>query len=238
MRRFSLMTLFGIVTLAAIGFGVYRYYERQRIETQREKFASNLRNVVMACHLYSIRSDKLPLVQGCSHPGWTWRETVGVHLTSGSVVWDYDHTAAWDSPINARFRSVIMPFYCCLGECDKDSNTFTYVVAVTGPGTAFESKKQAPINGIDGDTILFIELKDSNIHWLEPKDMHIDELRNSTGIAKTLSNFPGGFHVAFADRVVWFLDEDIPRELVATFCTIEGSRRLDRDEVLGPYRLK
>jgi hypothetical protein len=50
--------------------------------------------------------------------------------------------------------------------------------------------------------------------------------------------FPGGFHVAFADTEVWFLDNDIPRDLLAKFCTIEGAKELDRDEVLGEWRLR
>jgi hypothetical protein len=232
------MTLFGIVTLAAILFGVYHHYERRKIESEREKFASNMVDVVKACDWYSRYRKPLRRAVSTSKSGVksSWR----IHLRPyvgdvGSMVRWYDPSVPWNTPSNLMGVGYV-DVYSYTGERTEDQ--LTNVVTLTGPGTVLDPETDINTDDVPVDTILFIEVKDSGIHWLEPKDMHIDELHNSTGVAKTLSNFPGGFHVAFFDREVWFLDEDIPRELVATFCTIEGSRRLDRDEVLGPYRLK
>jgi hypothetical protein len=43
--------------------------------------------------------------------------------------------------------------------------------------------------------------------------------------------------VVFADGQVWFLSADIPLEDVRKFLTIDGAKKHDREQVLGPYAL-
>jgi hypothetical protein len=46
-----------------------------------------------------------------------------------------------------------------------------------------------------------------------------------------------GFQVLFADGSIWFLSASVPIEDVKKFCTIEGAKKYDREQVLAPYAL-
>jgi hypothetical protein len=59
------------------------------------------------------------------------------------------------------------------------STSVTNVVAVTGPGTAFPGARPTRAaeftDGLD-NTILLAEIAESDINWLEPRDLHVEEM--------------------------------------------------------------
>jgi hypothetical protein len=84
-----------------------------------------------------------------------------------------------------------------------------------------------------GATILLVEIAHSGIHWMAPGDLSLDNIPESL-----VYGLDGdGFHVLFADGQIWFLSSDVPLEKVQKFFTIDGAKKHDREQTLGPYAL-
>ncbi len=52
----------------------------------------------------------------------------------------------------------------------------TNYVLVTGPSTALTRKGTPTANGVPPDAVLLVEVANSDIHWMEPRDMTLDDL--------------------------------------------------------------
>jgi hypothetical protein len=139
-----------------------------------------------------------------------------------------DNKAPWDAPVNDWItgRPYIFSFHLP-GEEVTDTN----IMAITGPGTAFEEGRVIQPRDISPDTILAIEIANSGIHWAEPGDLDVEHIPDSI----TQGVEGRGVHVIFADFAVWFLRSDVPREDLKKFFTIEGAKDNSREQLLRPY---
>ena len=75
---------------------------------------------------------------------------------------------------------------------------------------------------------------------MQPGDIQLDELSAGnwkSGIGTLEPNLSEGFIVAFVDGAVWCIRNDVPREAISKFFTLESAKRYDREEVLGPYAI-
>jgi hypothetical protein len=100
-----------------------------------------------------------------------------------------------------------------------------------GPGTAFEDERVLGFKDLDGDTVIAIEVARTDTHWMEPGDLPVDDVPPS--IVQGLEG--DGVHVLFADGQVWFLSPDVPLADLRKFFTVDGAKRYDREQLLGPY---
>jgi hypothetical protein len=147
---------------------------------------------------------------------------------------DADYEDRWDAPANRWFATNPWYHYCWRPDLPHPRNLHTNLVAITGPGTAFDDEHVVRVQDLDPDTILFIDTADSGTHWMEPGDLHVDQVPPS--IVRGIDG--AGVHVAFADGSVWFLDADVPLADLKKFFTIAGARRYDREQVLAPYPVR
>jgi prepilin-type processing-associated H-X9-DG protein len=139
----------------------------------------------------------------------------------------YDFSEPWNGPHNSEL-SVEFPILFCPSEEGDFLNT-SYV-AVVGPETAWPDTAAMRIRGIrDGTskTISVVEVANSGIHWMEPRDLTFEEaLRginvpgNKPGIS---SKHPGGANVLFCDGSVHFLSDKIPADTLRALLTANGS---------------
>jgi prepilin-type processing-associated H-X9-DG protein len=104
----------------------------------------------------------------------------------------------------------------------------TSYVLVTGPGTAFpdgQTTKLADFRDGSADTILIVEVANSGIHWMEPRDLNIQQMATTInakpgqGIS---SCHPSGAVVVFADGHVESLDTVTSAEQLRAMLTIDG----------------
>jgi hypothetical protein len=149
-----------------------------------------------------------------------------------ALMLDIHYGEKWDAHSNRWFTTQPHGDYCWGGEDGYPECLYTNVVAVTGPGTAFDDRRgRTRLADIDPDTVLVIEVVDSGIFWAEPGDLPIDDVPNS--IVNGLDG--DGVRVLFADGEVWLLRNDVPLEDLKKFFTIEGAMQYDREQVLRPY---
>ena len=143
--------------------------------------------------------------------------------------WDYD--VAWDNPANRFTANVQRRIYCLRYDRNGPERSNTNVVALIGPGTPFDESGADALVDFYPDTILAIEIANFDAHWMEPGDLHIDDVPES--ITRGIDG--RGVHVLFVDGEVWYLDADVPLDDLKKFFTIEGAKKYDREQVLGPY---
>ncbi len=194
---------------------------------------NNLKNLALALHAY--RED-----QGCFPPAYiadengqpmhSWRVLILPYLEHQTIYDQYDFSEPWDGPNNSKLATQLFwPFYHCPAE-GRGLRLTTNYVAVTGPDTVWPGSQSMSLDDFGQDwsqTILLIEVTNSNIHWMEPRDLQLSEItfkvnpKKGQGISSphTGSRFPhrpAGASAAFLDGTVRFLPETTsPQELRA-----------------------
>ena len=104
----------------------------------------------------------------------------------------------------------------------------TNYVAIYGPGTVWDVNRRTSLGEItDGtcNTILVVEIRNSDIHWMEPRDIHINDLKIGFNAKDGLSL--GSYHVegamiAKADASAHMLSPEEIRRHLKAMLTIAG----------------
>ena len=149
----------------------------------------------------------------------------------------------WDHPSNAVYRNGPHRDYAG-GPWSFTDQTIgdqtTRYVAIVGDDTAFDPSADIQLSDLDDDTILFVEVRKSNHHWMEPGgDLKLSDMpakidvENGSGIS---GRHPDGFIVVFADTEAWTLSNDTPFEILEKFFTITSSKLVDKTELLSEFR--
>jgi hypothetical protein len=139
----------------------------------------------------------------------------------------YDYLVAWDNPGNAALLSydTHAHFYWCPSG-DARTTKVTDYIAVVGPRTAWPGntgRRLAEITDERASTILVVEVADSGIHWMEPRDPTLEELLASG----PSSHHPGYFFALFADFRVRAVRKDVDRATLEALLTIDGGETIE-----------
>jgi hypothetical protein len=191
-----------------------------------------MKTVAMALYTWQELYKRIPpavLTDKAGRPLCSWRFKL-VPFMEG-IMLDVDFGSRWDDTENRCALVWGNHLFCWGNNGDRSTDVHTNVVAITGEGTAFDPGKVLRLPDIPSDTILAVEVAETDTYWMEPGDMAIEEIDVSVlqGIDGT------GTHVIFADGSVWFLSAETPLGELKEFCTIDGARQYDRDEVLGVF---
>lgn len=122
-------------------------------------------------------------------------------------------------------------FHCTLDSSPKNHTSY---LTVQGPSTFFpdDGPIRLPENG-DGlsNTILIVETHQSGIHWMEPRDLRIEEAvkglnrKDELSISSNHKFFSGskrdGAFVSFADGRSQFLNSNIDPKVLRSLLEID-----------------
>ncbi|HEY4309517.1 MAG TPA: DUF1559 domain-containing protein [Pirellulales bacterium] len=133
------------------------------------------------------------VVDAEGRPMHSWRALL---LSSMGELTDYDFTEPWNSPKNLRSADR-HPELAMWFHCPSDDSThpeWTSYIAVTGAETLWPGHQVVMLDNAAKEcgTILLIELHESGINWLEPRDVKIGEVESWDYREKL--NHPEGFH--------------------------------------------
>jgi prepilin-type processing-associated H-X9-DG protein len=111
--------------------------------------------------------------------------------------------------------------------------TMTSYVAVVGPDTAWPGSQPAAYRDImDGSpqTIHIVEIADSGIHWMEPRDLHFAQMAPTIDSKSGLgfsSRHSGGAHALLCDGSAVFFNEKMSAESLRAWLTAHAGDRPD-----------
>ncbi|OYV85053.1 MAG: hypothetical protein B7Z73_14310, partial [Planctomycetia bacterium 21-64-5] len=161
-------------------------------------------------------------------PLHTWRVLLLPYLDP-TLAAQYRYDEPWDGPNNRLLHARTPAVYRCPSDPSPGISGITDYVVIVGPGTVFEggnkyTTTEEIADGLPG-TLLVVEVAETNIGWLEPRDLRIEQVSGAINAPKgdeVSSEHPGGANVLAADGTVHFLSEGRPAQDVHGLATKAG----------------
>jgi len=188
-----------------------------------EHCRTNIRSVFADLYDYDRQHGSLPpaiLGNGEGTIPYSWRVALLPYCQSSSAAaYKYDFSDTWDGPGNAELRKKSVTDFRCL--TDPSALEQTSFLAPFGPNTPFAENSPASLSRLrqgTANTILIVESHNSGIHWMEPKDLSVDDVAKGINqpdsiIRSTHRGFfsstnPVGAMTLFADGRALFLNSN------------------------------
>jgi hypothetical protein len=235
--------LLAAILLIAAGLWLVHGVQRAREAARRSVCEGRLNRIQMALFYYHDAYGRLPpayIADAEGRPMHSWRVLLLPYLDEQKVYEEYDFSEPWNGPHNRRLehRTNRVIFHCPSGPYREDS-VVTDFVAVTGPGTAFPGTAALSFEDItDGpeNTILFVEIAKSDIHWMEPRDLDVRDMSfvvNDAQRPGISAAHPAGPGVVFADGItVYRLSKSLSPETLRGLTTIAGGEPVRKESLV------
>lgn len=166
-------------------------------------------------------------------PMHSWRVLILPYLDRKDLYERYDFGEPWDGP-NNRFLAAEMPeaYRCPFAPHQKTA--VTSYVAVVGEECAWHGGQSVShdefANGMS-NAILLVEVAESGIHWMEPRDMTYSQaiLGIDTGAKVGISSHhrKWGPHCLIPPIQVLELSKDLPRKTLKELLTVGDKKEGD-----------
>lgn len=137
-------------------------------------------------------------------PIHSWRVLILPYIEAKPLYEKYRFDEPWDGPNNSKLHAEIVDFYQCPRDPFWHEKQNTNYVAVVGSETAWPGSKSVTHSDIkDGEenTIMLVEVENSGIHWMEPRDLEFDTM--SFHINDPLGNSINGSHRFETGKLFW-----------------------------------
>jgi prepilin-type processing-associated H-X9-DG protein len=161
----------------------------------------------------------------------SWRVLILPFMEQHQLYGLYRFDEPWDGPNNSKLHKYGLPYNKCAADDPtgpEKSDTETSYLVVVGPQTAFPGDICTALSDITddkGNTILVVEVQNSGIHWMEPRDLHVTQMARRINAAKgqgISSKHRGGANVLMADDSVQFLNAELTAGEIQSLLSIAG----------------
>jgi hypothetical protein len=198
--------------------------------SKRSQCKYNLNQIGVALHNYHDIFGCFPpafIADENGRPIHSWRVLILPFLGQVPLYNKYRFDEPWDGPNNSKLAGTILPVYNCPSDDHGESNPSitTNYVAIVGGETAWPESGTTVFGDIrDGtsNTLLVVEVANSGIHWMEPRDLHVVQMaptinaKSGQGIS---SRHTGGAHGLIADGSVRFIADSLSAEDLRAWLT-------------------
>ena len=171
-------------------------------------------------------------------PAHSWRVLILPFISEHALYDAYRFDEPWNGPNNRKLADRMPETFHMPSE--PDSTRMTNIVAIVGPGTAFpgaRSTRWADFTDGRDNTILLAEIADSDICWLEPRDLQVDRMSftvNDPQKPSISSSRRRGPFVVFADSInVHQPSPSLDPEMLSALTTIAGREKMYFGEIDG-----
>ena len=205
------------------------------VAARRSQCVNNLKQIGLAMHNYHDTYKCFPpavITDKDGQPMRSWRIAVLPFMESTPLCDQYDFDEPWDAPSNRALHGARPLAYVCPSDSPTGPFDTSYVMIVgkgTLGGVPNEAVRFPDITDGTANTILAIEVAQSGINWLEPRDMTVDEAVayiTDPGASGGRHAHPGGVNVLFADGSVRFLSESLDPQTLRLLMTRDDGQAL------------
>ncbi len=205
----------------------------------RRRCADNLQQIAFALVSYHDVYGCFPpayLADEDGRPEHSWRVLILPYLGQNDLYDQYHFAEPWDGPNNRKLADLGTPVFTCPEDSQSLSTTTNYL-AVVGPHAAWLGSESTSLADFadEWDGVLHVvEVADSNIHWMEPRDLHatwIPPTVNAPRSQAISSPHLSGANAAFANGQVRFLSNNVSKEDLRAMFTRSGGEPIDIDDV-------
>jgi hypothetical protein len=233
-----------IIILSSCLIGMLLYaMQSPRINSFRLHCINNQHQITLALHHYASEHGHFPpayIADADGKPMHSWRVLLLPYLDRKDIYEAYNFKEFWNGPNNSKLISQMPHIFACPSNNKKPD--CTNYVAVVGPKTAWPGEKTCSTDEItagDGcsETILLMELPNSDINWMEPRDLAYEELCDKMTPYKRAEIF--GAHngvsvVSFVDGHTVILSEPFLQKNIGALLTKNGGEKIDFNDQTGP----
>ncbi len=239
-KSWSLTTVLGWAALGVLAAAIIALLQPTtgpaREPARRAQCVNNLKQIALALFNYESIYGRLPppYVAGPDGTPWhSWRVLIlpFIEAEGSNLSNRYSFDEPWDGPNNIKLLTLMPASFACPAHFPwygKAKPGETSYVAVTGPGTAFESPDGVTLQQFtDGpaQTILIAEATEAHIPWTSPRDLSLASMSfkiNDPAKPSVSSQHAGGADVGLSDGSVRFLKATIPPATLRALITIGG----------------
>jgi Protein of unknown function (DUF1559) len=200
----------------------------------RNECMNNQHAIALALASYEVAKGCLPpafIADDRGRPMHSWRVLLLPFLDQRALYDEYDFSEPWNGPHNRKLHDRVVECFACPRDEQAVPGQTSYV-AVVGAETAWPAPKSTkPIDITDGkaDTLLIVEVCNSGIHWMEPRDLDFATMSfqvNSSPGKGISSHHAGCAVVTYADgRSTVVQDFAEPKRIKAAL-TVAGDEGL------------
>jgi hypothetical protein len=227
-------TLFILLMLMLVAF-LIPAPNPPRGHIMRPPCMSNMKQISLAIMNYEAKRGHFPpayIADENGKPMHSWRVLILPFLGQEELYKLYDFSEPWNGPHNSQLTKKCPDVFQCPAAHNRNPSAINYV-AVVGEATAWPGKKEVRLEDIkDGwpETIMLVEVADSDINWLEPRDITFDEAIPGVKVEREHGiggNHPGCVVTAFTDGHVATLKDTISPEDLKAMLTIAGGEKIE-----------
>jgi prepilin-type processing-associated H-X9-DG protein len=209
-----------------------------REAARRSMCMNNLKQIGLAMHNYHDVYRCFPaavLTDEDGQPMRSWRVAILPFNEQQPLFDQYDFSEPWDGPNNRALHGTPVPTYRCPSDGDPTATDTSYVMVVgkgTIGGEPNETVKIAHVTDGTSNTIMAIEVGTSGIHWMEPRDVTVEEavtFLTNPAASEFQQVHPGGANVVLADSSVRFLAESTDPDTVRALLTRDDGQAVRPD---------
>lgn len=242
--RILAMSAAGLLLLAAL---LSPAISVARAPARTAQCSNNMKQIMLALLNYHDTYQCFPpayVADDDGRPIHSWRVLILPFCEQTMLYDQYRFDEPWDGPNNSQLAGKIghWPFRC--PSVPSPDPAVTNYVLVTGDGTAWANGRAPKLDEFtDGpaNTIVLVELADSNIQWLEPRDMTLEQAMRgvNSGPRICISSWhpargnnerQESANVAFADDSVVNLKNNFPLAELRKLLTHQGGEKVVRPE--------
>jgi hypothetical protein len=227
--RFSLRSLLiGMVVISVLLAVLVPSVQHLSRSAKRMGCQNNLKSIGLGLHNYYDVYKTYPCAITYAEDGTpmhSWRVLIDPFVEDSWLVYDFGEP--WNGPNNRTFNSGSCAFWC---RCPSASRTqkrecTNYVMLIDDrpgePNGPPNRPGSVPPSFADRSAVIIIEIADSDIHWMEPRDVLLSELsmKINDRSKRSLSSYHGRACIAHADDTVELLDDAMTEELMRELLT-------------------
>ena len=240
--QYSLRTLLLFVAVAGIGLGwLGSKVQRAREAARSGSCEGRVNQLQMAFQNYHEEHGHFPpayIADDDGKPMHSWRVLLLPYLDGDAVYKAYNFDEPWNGPNNRKLAKTASRWFHCPNASHGEDSPITDYVVVVGSGTVFPGAQTVSLSDIaDGpeNTILLVEIENSDIHWMEPRDLRFEEMAFTVNgkVKPSISGpHPAGPIVVFADEMTGYRIHDSVRpETLRALLTISGGDDVNRERL-------
>ena len=199
----------------------------------------HLNQLQLALRCYHDAYSSFPpayLVDQRGMPVHSWRVLILPFIEQKPLYNAYRFDEPWDGPNNRKLADRMPQIFQMPSE--PTSTCMTNIVTIVGPETAFPGSNSTRLedfaDGLD-NTILLAEITRSDICWLEPRDLRVEEMSfraNDSSKPSISSARRRGPYVVFADSIhTHQLSPSLHLETLKALTTINGGEKMYMGEI-------
>ena len=240
-RRFQFRLIHLLIATSVIGAALallvpmYRVARREMLQMESQ---NNLKQIAIAMHNYHDVYGRFPPAYQCDASGkplHSWRVLIMPFIEASTFYQRYNFGEPWNGPNNSQLGQQTPSFFRSPFDSRSPQGMTSYV-AIVGPGTMWPGEKSHNIAELtDGaiNTIMVVELLNTDIHWMEPRDLRIEDLATVWRDPKHKPPRMDGWEtsyafVAYADGSVDWLERDAAIERLQALLSPAGGESVER----------